>query len=180
MKKYKPNYMLTIMFQICNMYLSFVPGIFLFWLFANPNEAGGAWGIFPVTFAIILFFTIFGNLIHFIISIFTKHKVFIDEDSITIKGKKILTQSMRFEEVAHVVFDQGTISKVGGGEPCSITLFKLGYVESITITNPSFFTICEIQKRVRHVKIKFNNYKWYIIWTCISFFGMLFLAMFCR
>ena len=38
MKKYKSNYMFTIMFQICNMFLITFPGVFLMWLILNPNE----------------------------------------------------------------------------------------------------------------------------------------------
>jgi regulatory protein YycH of two-component signal transduction system YycFG len=106
--------------------------------------------------------------IHFLISLFTKHKVYIDEESITIQGKKIVTQSIKIEDVCHVIFDQGTITRYGGGTPCSITLFDSDYNKSVIIENPSFFMICELQKRCKNAKFKFNNYKWYIIGCCIS------------
>lgn len=168
MKKYKSNYLFTLMFQLYNMYLSFLPGICLMWIALNPNEIEGLIYIFPMYLVLTLFFLIFGNVIHFLISLFTKHKVYIDEESITIQGKKIVTQSMKFKDVKNVVFDHGTIGKVSS-TPCSITLFDhYYYSNSLVIENPSFFMICELQKRCKNAKFKFNNYKWYIIWCCIS------------
>ncbi len=166
MKKYKPNYMFTIMFQLCSLFLSFFPGIFIMWLVLNPNEAEGVLYIFPLYIVLILFFTVLGNVIHFLISLFTKHSVHIDEKTITVQGKRILTQCMPLEDVNYVVFDQGTISKYGGGAPCSITLYDIKYDKSLTIKNPSFLLICELQKRLKHATFKFNNYKWYIIFGC--------------
>ena len=166
MKKYKANYMFTIMFQLCSSLTSFFPGICIMWLVLNPNDATGAWYIFPVYIGLILFFTVFGNTIHFTISLFTKHTVFIDEKTITVQGKKVPSQCVPIENVKHVVFDQGTISKHGGNTPCSITLFDINYDKILTITNPSFLLICKLQKRLKHATFRFNNYKWYIIFGC--------------
>lgn len=167
MKKYKANYLFTPMFQLCSFLISLFPGILVMWLLLNPDEAKGVSFIFPMYIFLFLFFTVLGNVIHFLISLFTKHTVFIDENAITIQGKKIPTQSMSFEEVKHVVFDQGTTSKYGGGTPCSITLHDINYDRSLTINNPSFWLIFELQKRLKHASFKFNNYKWYIIWGCV-------------
>ena len=166
MKKYKSNYMFTIMFQICSFLLSLFPGIFIMWLVTNPDDAMGVLYIFPSYIVLILFFTVLGNVIHFIISLFTKHTVYIDEKTITVQGKRILTQSMTLEDVKYIVFDHGRITKYGGGSPCSITLFDASYSKSLTINNPSFLLICELQKRLKHATFKFNNYKWYIIFGC--------------
>ena len=38
MKKYKLNYMFTVMFQLCNMFLSFIPGFLIMSLFINPED----------------------------------------------------------------------------------------------------------------------------------------------
>jgi hypothetical protein len=91
--------------------------------------------------------------------------VYIDEKNITLQGKRILTQSMSLEDVNYIVFDQGTITKCGGS-PCSITLFDASYSKNLTINNPSFLLICELQKRLKHATFKFSNYKWYIIFGC--------------
>jgi hypothetical protein len=150
------------------MYLSLLPGIFIMITFLTPEEPGAGMIVFPIWFFVVLFFFVLGNVIHFLISLFTKHKVYIDEESITIQGKKIVTQSMKFKDVKNVVFDHGTIGKVSS-TPCSITLFDhYYYSNSLVIENPSFFMICELQKRCKNAKFKFNNYKWYIIWCCIS------------
>lgn len=166
MKKYKSNYLFTIMFQWYNKYLSFLPGIFIMIAFLTPEEPGAGMAIFPIHFFITLFFLVLGNVIHFLISLFTKHKVYIDEDSITLQGKKIVTQSMNFKDVKNVVFDHGSIGRFSL-TPCSITLFDSDYNKSVIIENPSFFMICELQKRCKNAKFKFNNYKSYIIWCCI-------------
>ena len=178
MKKYKSNYVFTIMFQLYNMYLSFLPGILIIMIWLNPNEPAAGMYIFPVYLFITLFFLVLGNVLHFLISLFTKHKVYIDEDSVTIQGKRIVTQSMKFKDVKNVIFDHGSIGKVSS-TPCSITLFdSYYYSNSLIIENPSFFMICELQKKCKNAKFKFNNYKWYIIWCCISTAGSIALCLF--
>ena len=92
--------------------------------------------------------------------------MYIDEKNITLQGKRILTQSMSLEDVTYIVFDEGTITKYGGGSPCSITLFDASYSKSLIINNPSFLLICNLQKRLKHATFKFNNYKFYIIFGC--------------
>lgn len=168
MKKYKANYMVTIMFRICNMILITFPGAFLMWLILNPNEKEGVLYIFP-TYGVILFFCIiFGNIIHFIVSLFTKHKVFIDKTKVELKGKKLLTKAINIEEVKYILIDQGTITKYGGGSAFSVTLFNIDYTKLLQIDNPSFFMILCLIKNCKNAKVKFNNYKWYIIF-CILF-----------
>ena len=167
MKKYKSNYMFTIMFQICSFLLSLFPGIFIMWLVTNPDDAMGVLYIFPSYIVLILFFTVLGNVIHFIISLFTEHKVYIDEKTITLKGKKILTESMKTEDVGLIVFDHGMITKYGRNIPCSITLINHDDTESLNINNPSFFMILKIKNQCKKAKFKFNNWKWYIIWCMI-------------
>ena len=166
MKKYKFNYLFTVMFQLCSLLISFFPGLFLMWLLLNPSEGKGVLYIFPLYIVLILLYTVLGNAIHLLISIFTDYHVYIDEKNITIQGKRILTQSMSLEDVNCVVFDQGVISKYGSGSPCSITLFDAGNNKSLAIKNPSFLLICELQKQLKHATFKFNNYKWYIIFGC--------------
>lgn len=164
MKQYKSNYLFTLMFQLSNMWLMFFPGIFIM-LLLRPNGLEEVLGIFPLYLISILFFIIFGNAIHFLICLFTKHNVYIDEETITVKGRKRLTQSMELKDVKHVVFDHGVIVRTGG-KPCSIALFDDSYSNYVNIENPSFLMICELKKRLKNVKFKFNNYKWYIIWCC--------------
>ena len=107
-------------------------------------------------------FFITGNIIHFLISLFSKHTVFIDEeDKLTVKGKKINTQSIQLKDVKHVVFDQGEVSRHRCIKPCSITMHT--HSNSLTINNPSFFMMCQLRKRLKNATFKFNNYKSYII-----------------
>ena len=155
------------MFQICSFLLALFPGIFIMWLVTNPDDAMGVLYIFPSYIVLILFFTVLGNVIHFIISLFTEHKVYIDEKTITLKGKKILTESMKTEDVGLIVFDHGMITKYGGNIPCSITLINHDDTESLNINNPSFFMILKIKNQCKKAKFKFNNWKWYIIWCMI-------------
>ena len=116
--------------------------------------------------ALILFFTVLGNAFHFLISLFTKHTVYIDQNAITVQGKRILTQCMPLEDINYVIFDEGVITKHGGGASCSITLYDANYKNSLTIKNPSFLLICTLQKRLKHATFRFNNYKEYIISGC--------------
>ena len=41
MKKYKSNHMVTIMFQLCNMFLITFPGVFIMWLLFNQDDQQG-------------------------------------------------------------------------------------------------------------------------------------------
>lgn len=168
MKKFKSNYMVTIMFQLCNIFLITFPGVFLMWLLLNPDDQQGVLYIFPTYGILILFFIVFGNVIHFITTIFTKYKVFIYENKIEIKGKKILTKSMNLSDIKHITIDQGTITKYGGGTAFSINMFNDNCSESLQINNPSFFMIIYLIKKCKNAKVKFNNYKWYIV-SCILF-----------
>ncbi len=175
MKKYKSNYLFTIMFQLCNLFLSFLPGIFIISLRFEPQSA-----IYTPLFGvmIILLFIIMGNIPHFIISLFTKHSTYIDEHSITVKSKKTYTQLMSLEDVKFVIFDHGAISKYGNGEASSISLFNRDYTKNIIIRNPSFFMIVEINKRCKNAVFKFNNYKWYFIWCGIFTAFSIIMALF--
>ncbi len=177
MKKYKSNYLFTPMFQLCNLFLSFFPGILLMWLLLNPDEAEGVLYIFPMYVAIILFYVVFGNVFHFLISIFTKYKVFIDEDTITLKGKKIMTQSIKLEDVKFVTFEHGSMGKTAS-RPCSLGLYNSDYSQGVEISNPSFFMIVEINKRCKNAKFQFENRKYYIIWSIVFTVFALFLCIF--
>lgn len=168
MKKYKSNYMVTIMFQLCNMFLITFPGVFIMWLLINPDDQLGVLYIFPTYGLLILFFIVFGNLIHFITALFTKHKVFIYDNKVEIKGKKIITKSMNLDDIKHIIIDQGTITKHGGGTAFSVNLINDNYSDSLQINNPSIFMILYLIKNCKNAKVKFNNYKWYII-SCILF-----------
>ena len=66
MKKYKSNYLVTIMFQLCNMFLITFPGVFIMWLLFNPDDQQGVLYIFPTYGLLILYFIVFGHLIHFV------------------------------------------------------------------------------------------------------------------
>ncbi len=166
MKKYKSNYLFTLIFQISNIFLSFFPGLCIMWIFLHPNASGESWQIFPLYLIFILLFVVLGNAIHLLICLFTKHNVYIDEETITVTGRKRLTQKMNLKDVKHVVFDHGMIARVNV-KPCSIALFDASYSNYVNIENPSFLMICELQKKLKNVKFKFNNYRWYISWCCI-------------
>lgn len=168
MRKYRSNYLVTIMFQLCNMFLITFPGVFLMWILLNPDDTEGVLYIFPTYGILVLFFIVFGNVIHFITTIFTKHKVFIYDNKIEIKGKKILTKSINIGDVRHIIIDQGTISKTGSVTAFSINLFNNDYSESLQINNPSFFMIVDLIRNCKNARVKFNNFKWYII-SCILF-----------
>lgn len=170
--------MFTIMFQLCSFLLSLFPAIFIMNLTLNSNKATELLYIFPSYAALILFFAVLGNAIHFLISLFAKYTVYIDETTITTQGKRIPTQSMLLNDVNYVIFDQGTVQKYGGSTPSSIILYDIHYDKSLTITNPSFLLICELQKRLKHATFKFNNYKWYIIWSCLSAVFAIIISLF--
>ena len=173
MKKYKSNYAFTIMFQLCNIFLSGFPGIFIVVLFFEPQAA-----IYTPLFGcgIVCFFVVIGNISHFIISLFTKPRVYIDEHAILVKSKKACTQCMAFEDVAYIEFDEGVISKSGNGQPASIILFNKDYSQSLIICNPSFFLIVEINKRCQKANFKFKNYKWHIVLCSLFTAFIIFVA----
>ena len=69
MKKYKPNYMVTIMFQLCNMFIAMFPGIAIMWIILNPKDIKGVLYIFPTYLVIVLFFIISVSGIVYIIKV---------------------------------------------------------------------------------------------------------------
>lgn len=181
MKKYKPNFLVTIMFALCSILILTMPGIAIMWIILNPKDIKGVLYIFPAYFAIILFFIVLGNIIHFIISLFKKHRVFIDDEFLTLKVEKELTQKIKLCEVKKIILDRGLVSKVGGGTPFSINLFTDDNTQSVKIFNPSFFMVIEVIRKCKNAKIKLNGSKLYIVLTicfilfCIllSFFGLI-------
>ncbi len=162
MKKYKPNYMVTIMFQLCNMFIVTFPGVAIMCIMLNPDDVNGVLYIFPTYFFLILYFIVLGNIIHLIISLFKKHRVFIDEEFLVVKGKKEMTQKIKLYEVKKIIIDHGVISKVGG-KPFSINLFNDDYSQCVNISDPSFLMVVEILRKCKNSKVKFNNWKFYII-----------------
>ena len=159
MKKYKSNHMFTVMFQICNELLAFIPGMIIMWIWLSPDEAEYAiYILFPSCILLILFFVILGNIIHFLISLFTKYKVYLDKDAITVTG----TGSMKLEDIRFIIFDQGQLPTFGSRD-CSVQLSNADDSESLEIPNPSFLMILSLCKQCKKAKFKFNNYKFYII-----------------
>lgn len=178
MKKYKSNYLVTVMFQLCNIFLSLFPGVFLMSEILAKDDEFNVWFLFLMYSFFILFFIIVGNILHFIVSLFTKHKVFIDDKSITIKGDKILTQKIEFKDVILIMFDHGMITRYGRGTPCSLNIYTTDYKNSMCIENPSFFMTLHIIVKCKRVKFKFNNYKEYIIYCAIFTIITLILCIF--
>ncbi len=176
MKRYKFNYVFTFTFQMYNFLLSLFPGLFILWI--SANGVAGIVNIFLMYLVLLLFVIVFGNTIHLLICLFTEHKVYIDEKTITLKGKKILTECMKTENVGLIVFDPGMITKYGGNIPCSITLINHDDTESLNINNPSFFMILKIKKQCKKAKFKFDNWKWYIIWCMIFTVAVAVLSFF--
>ena len=176
MKRYKFNYAFTFTFQMYNFLLIMFPGLFIMLVSINGMEDIAY--LFGMYIFLFLLAVVLGNAIHFLICLFTEHHVYIDEETITLEGKKILTESMKTEDVGLIVFDHGTLSKYGRGEPCSVNLFNHDYSKSLQINRPSFFMILEIKKQCKKAKFKFNNWKWYIIWCGVDTAAFAVLSLF--
>jgi hypothetical protein len=164
------------MFYLCNILLAFLPGLIIIGLFLDSGEPVGIGYAVLICAIFIIFLILIGNVLHFIISIFTKHNIFIEDDKLTIQGKKILTQSVMLDDVKYVVFDHGEISK-SSNTPCSINLYVNNRKQEISIKNPSFLLICYLNRRCKNAKFKFNNYKWYIIWSIVVIILSIFLCI---
>ena len=166
MKKYKCNYIFTFVFRIYIYLLTLFPGLFILRIFADGAEC--TVHILRMYIFLLLFAIAVGIVIHFLISLFTEHKVYIGEETITLEGKKILPESMKKEDVGLIVFDLGMFQRYGRNIPGSLTLINRDDTESLNINHPSFFMISEIKKQCKNAKFKFHNWEWYIIW-CIIF-----------
>ena len=177
-KRYKANYLFTIMFQLTNILITTIPCTFIIFIFGNPNNILDSLEIFPTYGVMVFVIIIFSNILHFIISIFTKHNVDIDNEKITHYGKKIITKSVRLEEVFTIRFYQGEVSKTGNNTPCSIDLFDELGNNILAIDNPSFLMIICLIKRCKNAKFKFMNYRMYIILTLVSIVLGFLLALF--
>ena len=164
MKQYKSNYVFTYIFQHYNFLLTLLPGLFIILI---STDVESTFNIFHIYILFLLVAIVLGNIIHFLICLFTEPKVYIDEELITVKVWENLTQSIKFEDVSLVLFDHGMLLR-RGIVPCSITLFTEDCDKNLNVNHPSFFLILEINKRCKKAKFKFNNYKWYIIWCCVA------------
>ena len=176
MKKYKSNYMFTLMFYLCNMLLAFLPGLIIIGLFLEPVKPIGIEVVAFLRVLFIVFCTLVGNVLHFIISMFTKHHIFVDKNKLTLQDKKILAQSVMLDDVKFVVFDHGEVSRAKY-TPCSINLYVNNRKQGISIKNPSFLLICYLNRRCKNAKFRFNNYKWYIIWSIVVIILSIFLCI---
>lgn len=177
MKKYKSNYMFSYIFQYYNCLLGMFPGLLIFLI--SENEISDLHifhmiskyevsdlEILHMYISSLLLTIVVGNTIHFLICLFTKHKVYIDEEFITVKEGEILTESIKIEDITLVLFDPGMILK-NGIVPCSLTLFTDDFDKNLNVNHPSFFMILEIKKRCKQADFKFNDYQWYIVWCSI-------------
>ena len=173
MKQYKSNYVFTYIFQQYNFLLTLLPGLFIILI---STDVESTFNIFHIYILFLLVAIVLGNIIHFLICLFTEHKVYIDEELITVKVGENLTQSIKFEDVSLVLFDHGMLLR-SGIVPCSITLFTEDCDKNLNVNHPSFFLILEINKRCKKAKFKFNNYKWYIIWCCVFTVGSIVLSL---
>ena len=177
MKRYKFNYAFTFTFQMYNFLLIMFPGLFIMWVSINGLE--GVVNILRMYIFLFLLAIVLGNIVHFLICLFTEHHVYIDEETITLEGEKILTESMKTEDVGLIVFDHGSLpSKYCRGIPASLTLINHDDTESLNINNPSFFMILEIKKQCKKAKFKFDNWKWYLIWCGIATATLAILSLF--
>lgn len=178
MKRYKSNYLFTISFSLCNIFLSLIPGLAIMLIALNPDEPEGPVYLLLLFAIMIMGFLVFGNALHFLICLFTNYTVAIDKDTISVKEKNKLPQSMKLEDIRYVVFDEGTVTKYGGGTPAAIILYNEGCKESVEISNPSFLMICQLQKRLRNASYEFRNYKRYIISCCVFAAGIILMILF--
>ena len=177
MKKYKSNYMFTCIFQGYNCLLGMFPGLLIF--LVSENEISDLhifhmiskyemsdFDILHMYISSLLLAIVAGNTIHFLICLFTKHKVYIDKEFITVKEGEIPAESIKIEDVTLVLFDPGMILK-NEIVPCSLTVFTDDFDKNLNVNHPSFFMILEIKKRCKHADFKFNDYQWYIVWCSI-------------
>ena len=177
MKSYKPNYLSTITVFISCTFLACIPFIFVMILFIE-KDLKEALLIIPLFIIMILIFVILFNIIHFIISIFTKKRVFIDDTEIKVSGKKILTQSILIDEVRYITIDLGIVTKYNGGTPASINLFNEDYTKYVNIDNPSFLMMINVLRRCKEAKISFKNNEMFGILSLIATLIVLLLGLF--
>ena len=151
MRKYKHNYIFSVAFKTCTYTLNISP-MFLI------AAIGKSWeefleGIFFCV-CIVLFFTIFGTLLHCVISIFTKHAVFIDDKTITLKDKSGAEQSINIDDVRYIVFDDG-----GRWGTSLISIINSDGSQKLHINDPSFLMIVEVLKRCKKAKFSDEDFK---------------------
>lgn len=168
MKRYKSDYFLAGALPVCNALLSLAPGIVIMAMFLDSAKAEKISGVF-LGFCIAYLVVLIGlGIFSFIAGSFAEYKVCIDENTITVKDEESLAQSMRLEDVSHVMFDQGKYSKYYSiRRPCLLTLSNADASQSLSIRNPSVSMICELCKRLKNVKFEYYHFKFYIIRFCI-------------
>lgn len=148
MKKFKHNYTSTYLLQVLCLVLFIPPMVVAICGLASAHESTPLSEMvsvgLPTTGIFIVALILFCTLIHLMIGIFTKPLIMIDEDGVSYKEEKI-----RFDEVEHIRFELGVIRKYGGGDPCTLSLFKNGEAV-VSIPYPSFIATYMILKRCPH------------------------------
>ena len=124
MKKYKNDCHFHIVNSSLIIFLSALPGM-LIWTFFNSNEKKFA--VLSDFFFGFCFLLLFETVIVSAIYIHSKHQVYIDEKSITIKRNQNLTENMKFEDVFYILFDHGRPQGYRSWIPFSITLLDSNY-----------------------------------------------------
>jgi hypothetical protein len=168
MKKYKLNYVFTVMFHFCNWFLALIPGSAIIWGVPWRREANSIPEVVIFELVLILFLIVLGNVIHFFISLSKEHTVFIDEATVTVKEKDGTEQFIKLDSVKQIGLNCGLVSKHGETEACSISLNGSEQGESMEIKNPSFFLICTLLRRCKNYKLKLEGVKAYLL-ICVGF-----------
>ena len=110
MKKYKDNYMFTFCFIMCNFLILTIPGLLIVVVFLNDGSIR-LYEMFLLIALFIMLFVVFGNVINLLISLFTKHTVFIEDDMLIVRKIKKSTQKIKITDIKHIIFDHGAIGR---------------------------------------------------------------------
>ena len=150
MKQFKHNYTSTYLLQVLCLVLFIPPMVVAACGVAGAHASyplGELLSVgLPTTAIGILALILFCNLIHLIISFFTKPQIMIDGDGVSYQNEKV-----RFDEVEHIRFELGHLRKYTGGDPCALLLWKdLNGEAAMEIKRPSFIATCMILKRCPH------------------------------
>lgn len=148
MKQFKHNYTSTYLLQVLCLVLFIPPMVVAICGVAGAHASHPLGELLsvglPITAIGILALILLCELIHLIISIFTKPQIMIDRDGVSYQNEKV-----RFDEVEHIRFELGHLRKYTGGEPCTLSLIKNGEAV-MSIEYPSFIATCMILKRCPH------------------------------
>lgn len=172
MKKFRPNKMTTFLFAMLEMMPAIGIGIPVMGFFMGEEyrfSAREIFGIIPVFFLLCALILVFCCLLNLVTYPFTKHTVFLFDDSFS-RGET----TVRYDDVTKIEFDSGAVRRFGSNDPCCLDCYA-GDELRISIEHPSLLMCFYLFRNCKNAKFRYKRMKRFL--SLSGFFLLLCVAL---